>query len=221
MRHLLRLLLLVPPCLAASPAGAALVTVTSSTEAFAQARREHRYVILDLEAVWCHWCHVMDRETYANKGVQDVLAKDYVVLKLDQDAHPDFAARYGDWGWPATIVFAPDGRELYKHRGYIEAPAMIDLLNAIVDDPTPRWSAISVPVVATTTATLTAEQRKARLADYVSFYDAEHGDWGDTQRYIDAASVELAIELAGDGDKQAEHMARQTLDGNLALIDPV
>ncbi|MEO6690578.1 MAG: DUF255 domain-containing protein [Dokdonella sp.] len=221
MRQFLRLLLLALPCVAALPAAAAQMAATSSTDAFAQARREYRYVILDLEAVWCHWCHVMDRETYANKGVQEVLAKNYVVLRLDQDAHPDFAARYGEWGWPATIVFAPDGRELYKHRGYIEASAMIDMLNAIVDDPTPRASAISVPVVATATATLTAEQRKTRLDDYVGFYDAEHGDWGDTQRYIDAASVELAIELARDGDAQAEHMARQTLDGNLALIDPV
>src|ERR1700759_4504222 len=117
---------------AASPTFAAekLVWQTSTDEAFAQAKREHRFVILDLEAVWCHWCHVMEHETYANEAVRKALNANYVALKIDQDANPDIAARYGDWGWPATIVFASDGSEIVKRRGYIEPEQMVAMLKA-------------------------------------------------------------------------------------------
>ena len=94
-------------------------------------------MILDLEAVWCHWCHVMEKTTYANPEVQELLASKYLPVRVDQDANPDLANRYGDWGWPATIVFGPDGTEIAKIRGYIEPERMQDLLKAIIDDPSP------------------------------------------------------------------------------------
>ncbi len=45
-------------------------------------------------------------------------------MRVDQDANPDLSSRYGDWGWPATIVFGPDGTEIAKIRGYIEPERM-------------------------------------------------------------------------------------------------
>ena len=195
---------------------------TSSDEAFALARREHRLVILDLEAVWCHWCHVMERETYANPDVRKVLNESYVALKIDQDANPDISARYGDWGWPATIVFAADGSEIVKRRGYIEPQRMLSMLKAIVADPSPGPSVVDVsPVVAGSTSALTEAQRKKLTDDFLSFYDAKNGGWGDGQRYVDAQAMELAIAIAQGGDAGAPTMARQTLDANINLLDPV
>ena len=104
---------------------------------FARAATEKRFVILDLEAVWCHWCHVMEKTTYANPQVQELLASKYLPVRVDQDANPDLSSRYGDWGWPATIVFGPDGTEIAKIRGYIEPERMQALLKAIIDDPSP------------------------------------------------------------------------------------
>ncbi|MDR3386550.1 MAG: DUF255 domain-containing protein [Rudaea sp.] len=195
---------------------------TSSDEAFALAQREHRFVILDLEAVWCHWCHVMEHETYANADVRKVLAASYVALKIDQDANPDISARYGDWGWPATIVFASDGSEIVKRRGYIEPQAMLAMLKAIVADPSPGPSVGETAAVAPATSAILGDaQRKKFMADFVSVYNARIGGWGDGQHYIDAPSMELALELAHDGDAKARGMAQQTLDQNLNLIDPV
>src|SRR5437667_248309 len=104
---------------------------------FTRAATEKRFVILDLEAVWCHWCHVMEKTTYANPQVQELLASKYLPVRVDQDANPDLSSRYGDWGWPATIVFGPDGTEIAKIRGYIEPERMQSLLKAIIDDPSP------------------------------------------------------------------------------------
>lgn len=194
----------------------------SPDDAFAAARGQHRFVILDLEAVWCHWCHVMDRKTYADARVRAALGRNYIALKVDQDANPALSARYGDWGWPATIVFAADGSEIVKRRGYIPPTAMLSLLQAIVDDPSPGPSVTAaLAVVPTQVSALDPALHKRLLDNYRSLYNKQAGGWGDDQHFIDAAALELAIELARDGDAQAQAMARQTLDRNLNLIDPV
>ena len=195
---------------------------TSTDAAFALAKKENRFVILDLEAVWCHWCHVMEHDTYGNSDVRKKLNEHYVALKIDEDANPDIAARYGDWGWPATIVFAPDGSEIVKRRGFIEPQQMVALLDAIVADPSPGPSVEAVSIVAMgTTSTLDAPRHEKLLATYTSSYNEENGGWGDGQRYIDAPSVELAIEQSRSGDAAAQTRVRRTLDQNLNLIDPV
>ena len=195
---------------------------TSTDAAFALAKKENRFVILDLEAVWCHWCHVMEHDTYGNGDVRKKLNEHYVALKIDQDANPDIAARYGDWGWPATIVFAPDGSEIVKRRGFIEPQQMVALLDAIVADPSPGPSVEAASKVEmATTSTLDPERQKELLATYTSLFNRENGGWGDGQRYIDAQAVELAIEQARNRDDAAQQMARQTLDQNLNLLDPV
>src|SRR5262245_43883444 len=85
---------------AASPSSAADSSKWSewSDDLFARAQAEQRFVILDLEAVWCHWCHVMAKTTYANPEVKELLAAKYLPVRVDQDANPDLSSRYGDWG---------------------------------------------------------------------------------------------------------------------------
>src|SRR5208283_3821059 len=102
-----------------------------SNAAFAAAAREHKFVIMDLEAVWCHWCHVMDETTYKDPKVIGLLGSRYVTLKVDQDSRPDLANRYEDYGWPATIVYAADGSEIVRRRGYLPPAQMASMLQAI------------------------------------------------------------------------------------------
>src|SRR4051812_16896836 len=126
--------------LAAFPPGARAEAIhweSWSDAAFARAGREHRFVILDLEAVWCHWCHVMEEKTYADPEVRKLIAEKYIAIRVDQDARPDLSNRYEDYGWPATIVFAADGSEIVKRRGYIPPGEMIAMLKAIIADPSP------------------------------------------------------------------------------------
>ncbi len=189
---------------------------------FERAKAENRFVILDLEAVWCHWCHVMEQETYTDPKVIGLLKARYIPVRVDQDSSPELAARYGDWGWPATIVFAPDGTEIVKRRGYIAAPMMASLLQAIIDDPSPGPSVQANPeIVPASSALLSPERRSALGEAFRAAFDSEHGGWGDGHRFIPTDSMDLALTLAAGGDKAAEAMVRKTLDGALALIDPV
>ncbi len=193
-----------------------------SEDLFARAQAEQRFVILDLEAVWCHWCHVMEKTTYANPEVRELLAAKYLPVRVDQDANPDLSSRYGDWGWPATIVFGPDGTEIAKIRGYIEPERMQALLKAIIDDPSPGPSVgEAFEVKPSTSAFLDKERRAALTKNVDESYEEKLGGWGENQKYIDADSMDLAITRAEAGDAMAIKRARQTLDAAIALIDPV
>src|SRR4029077_19331200 len=125
-----------PPVAARKPGGP-IAWQPWSEDAFARAQREKRFILLDLEAVWCHWCHVMDETTYRDPKVAAVIERHYIALKVDQDARPDLSRRYDEYGWPATVVFAADGIEIVKRRGYIPPERMVRLLEAIVTDPSP------------------------------------------------------------------------------------
>jgi uncharacterized protein len=209
--------------LAAARSQAAPAWQTRWSEAlFAQAAREHRFVLLDLHAVWCHWCHVMDQETYSDPHVESLIAKRYVAVSIDADSDPDLTSRYGNWGWPATIVLAADGTEIVKRRGYIPPAQMASLLQAIIDDPTPGPSVASATAIRVGSAYALSADGRARLTGvYDHAYDDTNGGWGDAQKFIDFSTLEFCYAQADGGDPAAARRARQTLDANLKLIDPV
>ena len=90
-------------------------------EAFARAQAERKAVLLDIGAVWCHWCHVMDRESYENPGVAALINDHFIAIKVDRDERPDVDARYqaavaaisGAGGWPLTAFLTPEGRPYF------------------------------------------------------------------------------------------------------------
>jgi hypothetical protein len=193
-----------------------------SEDLFSRATAEKRFVILDLEAVWCHWCHVMEKTTYSDPRVIELLESKYIPVRVDQDANPDLSNRYGDWGWPATIVFGPDGTEIAKIRGYIEPERMQALLKAVIDDPTPGPSVQQAFEVKPSIAAVLPKDERADLTkNYNDSYEDELGGWGGAQKYIDADSMDYAISRAEAGGALAGKRARQTLDAALVLIDPV
>src|ERR1700677_387916 len=90
-------------------------------EAFEKARAEGKPVLLDIGAVWCHWCHVIDRESYENPEIAAMINNLYIPVKVDRDERPDVDARYqaavsaisGQGGWPLTAFLTPDGRPYF------------------------------------------------------------------------------------------------------------
>ena len=90
-------------------------------EAFAIAEREDKPILLDIGAVWCHWCHVMDRESYEDAGTAALINKNFVAVKVDRDERPDVDARYqaavsaiaGQGGWPLTAILTPAGKPFF------------------------------------------------------------------------------------------------------------
>ena len=217
MKRLLLLLVLAVP-LQAKPA---IRWEAWSGDVFARAAREHRFVLLDLEAVWCHWCHVMDEMTYSDGHVIDLINRRYIAVRVDQDSRLDLSNRYEDYGWPATIVFAADGSEIVKRSGYIPPMPMASMLQAIIDDPSPGPSVVKeAPPVFNHDAALSPKLRAELEKTYNDRYDAQHGGWGFIHKYLDAPSVEYALARARRGDAAAAKMARQTIDGERNLLDP-
>jgi uncharacterized protein YyaL (SSP411 family) len=191
-----------------------------SPELFTKAKAEQRFVILDLEAVWCHWCHVMEKTTYADPKVIGLLKSKYLPVRVDQDASPDLSNRYGDWGWPATIIFAPDGTEIVKWRGYLPPERMAALLQAVIEDPSPGPSAVEqAEIVPAESPLLDKAQRAELLKRSDAGYDTVHGGFGPFQRFIDTDSMDMLLTGAEKGDAIAAKRARQTLDAALVLID--
>jgi uncharacterized protein len=92
-----------------------------SDEAFAAAANLDRPVLLDIGAVWCHWCHVMDGESYENPGLAEFLNASFVCIKVDRDERPDVDSRYQravqtlihQGGWPLTAFLTPAGEVFY------------------------------------------------------------------------------------------------------------
>lgn len=192
-----------------------------SPEVFEQAARDKKFVLLDLEAVWCHWCHVMDQKTYANEDVANVISEHFIAVKVDHDERPDLANRYRNYGWPATIVFSADGREIVKRAGYIAPQRMARLLLAIVDDPSPERLAKSTePREFAKNALLSEELTAELVARHQSTFDWNLGGYKSAKKALDRDSTEYSMVRARMGDVTAEKMARLTIDASMALIDP-
>src|SRR5580698_1977960 len=85
--------------------------------AFAAARAADKPILLDIGAVWCHWCHVIDRESYENTAIADLTIQFSIPVRVDRDERPDVDSRYqsaiseisGQGGWPLTAFLTPDG----------------------------------------------------------------------------------------------------------------
>ena len=86
--------------------------------AFRQAQLENKPILLDIGAVWCHWCHVMDRESYDNPEIAQIVNERFIAIKVDRDERPDIDSRYqiavssisGQGGWPLTAFLTPEGK---------------------------------------------------------------------------------------------------------------
>ncbi len=90
-------------------------------EAFAAAQAADRPILLDIGAVWCHWCHVMDGESYEDPALGEFLNQHFTCVKVDRDERPDVDTRYqravqtisGQGGWPLTAFLTPTGEVFY------------------------------------------------------------------------------------------------------------
>lgn len=231
MRPIVALLLLTSflvPAARAASSDTGVRWQRDEATAFATARAERKPVLLYLEAVWCHWCHVMDAKTYRDPQVIELLQQHYVPLRIDQDGRPDLAARYRDVGWPATVIFAADGSEILKRQGYIATLPMQRLLRAVLDDPSPEAAsrlgrdASDPPGVASSADGPLGDALRAKLQQrHERSLDRQLGGLRTPQRYLDRDSVEYALWRAEQGDQSEAAWADLTLRAARALFDPI
>lgn len=233
----LALTALVAPCCASRSVRDAAVPATRTAShatvewadwkksTFETASAEDRIILINVVATWCHWCHVMEEETYADPEVAELLAEHFVTIRIDSDARPDIAERYRAWGWPATAVLTPNAAPVTALRGYRNPRVFAAFLRELVADRDAGTLRQRTPPDAAASefdADLEALRTRA-TAQLDDYFEPELGGWGQTQKYPFAAPVEHAFArtfLHPDQDAWAER-ALLTLQGTAELNDPV
>ena len=181
---------------------------------FERAKAERKLVLIDCAAEWCHWCHVMDETTYRDARVGAWLAAHAITIRVDIDERPDLAERYGEWGWPATILLSPDAQELGKFRGYLPADRLLALVEA-VDLQQPLERKTEPPAVPLAQVPRSLRHAVERL-DF--FYDETQGSWGLRRKVPIGMNVLWELRR---GTEASVARAAFTLKKQRALIDPV
>jgi thiol:disulfide interchange protein len=103
-----------------------------------EAKDEGRFVLLDLTASWCAFCKKMKQVTYRDEAVEAVVREHYIAVRISDETNPVLAARYADYGRPASVVLDADGQELIRRRGYMEPRLMTWMLQAVAQNPDPE-----------------------------------------------------------------------------------
>ena len=210
-------------------------------EAFERARTEDRPVLLDVGAAWCHWCHVMDRESYEDPALAEFLNDAFVCVKVDRDQRPDVDARYqravqalsGQGGWPLTALLTPAGEAFYGGTYFPPddrwgRPGFRQVLERVLAawreqrDQVGRQAAAVRRVVAETLGqTRASEPAEGLLAEaeagMLSAFDSRHGGFGDRPKFPHPTALLFLLTRAADGgaDAPREAVAR-TLDAMAA-----
>lgn len=224
MRPLLAALLLVSFAL---PAGAAPVRDKTfpwrewAPAVFEQAKAQGKFVLLSLQSWWCPWCDAMNEQTYGDEQVRAYLGEHYLTVRVDQDSRPDISQRYERWGWPATVVFGPDGTEIVKLRGFYSPQFFMPILQEIVKDPSPiDYGTRGGPERPARAVRALSDEDRARILKFMDeVRDDAHGGWGE-RKFTDAPTFLFALERAKtSGDPALDAHARRTVDAFAGLID--
>ena len=207
-------------------------------EAFARAQAEDKPILLDIGAVWCHWCHVIDRESYENPQLAAVINQLFIPVKVDRDERPDVDARYqaaisaisGQGGWPLTGFLLPDGRPFFGGTYFppedaMGRPGFRRILEAVAAGYRNRRAEVEEAASRLAEAVAKAEtftgargEFDSRVVDdqiesIVNLFDARNGGFGRSPKFPHPAAIDLLLERyqAGGAPKLLE-VAATTLE---------
>ena len=208
------------------------------TEAFARAKAEDKPILLDIGAVWCHWCHVIDRESYENPQLAAIINQLFIPVKVDRDERPDVDARYqaaisaisGQGGWPLTGFLLPDGRPFFGGTYFppedaMGRPGFRRILEAVAVGFRDRRAEVEEAASRLAEAVAKAEtfvgargKFDSRVADdqiesIVNMFDARNGGFGRLPKFPHPAAIDLLLERhqSGGGARLVE-VAATTLE---------
>ncbi len=187
--------------------------------AFAQAQAEDKPILLDIGAVWCHWCHVMDRESYENAEVARIINESFIPVKVDRDERPDIDARYqvavsaltGQGGWPLTAFLTPDGRPFFGGTYFPPddrsgRPGMKRLLEAIAQNYRTQRGQIHESAAKIAEALREVDHFKegeeaadeqivkAIVESISGMFDAQNGGFGSAPKFPHPSAIDLLLE---------------------------
>jgi uncharacterized protein len=208
------------------------------SEAFARAAGEDKPILLDIGAVWCHWCHVMDRESYEDPHLAEVINQNFIAVKVDRDERPDVDTRYqaavaaisGQNGWPLTAVLTPQGQPFFggtyfPREDRYGRPGFERVLRSMVE----AWKTRREEVLESADSVVAAieyNENFAGRAGHLSMeivdqmvasalekFDRHHGGFGAQPKFGHPSAIDLLLDVAGrTGNDAAREAATVTLE---------
>jgi len=204
-------------------------------EAFAHAKAQDKPILLDIGAVWCHWCHVIDRESYENPVIAKIINEHFVAIKVDRDERPDVDSRYqsaistisGQGGWPLTGFLLPDGKPFYGGTYFppedqMGRPGFRRVLLAVVDSFKGRRPDLERAANSLSDAVKQAESFtgahgtfdaaviESQLSSLTQLFDIRNGGFGKAPKFPHCSSLDLILEqyqrAAAGGADAGKHL---------------
>jgi len=207
-------------------------------EAFDKAKAESKPILLDVGAVWCHWCHVMDRESYDDPEIAQLVNERFIAIKVDRDERPDIDIRYqaavnavsGQGGWPLTAFLTPDGIPFYggtyfPPEDHYGRPSFRRVLTSISDayrekhaDVIEQAGMVEKAIAQSETLAGKGEKFSASVIDSIvksalKMFDDNYGGFGSAPKFPHPAVLDLLIDQYGrSGDEQLRDAFVTTLE---------
>ena len=205
-------------------------------EAFAKARKENKPIFLSIGYSTCHWCHVMERESFSDPEVARLLNKAFVCIKVDREERPDIDDVYmtvaqmmtGSGGWPLTIIMTPDKKPFFagtyipKHNRF-GREGLMELIPKVED----VWKNRRADVLSSAEQITQALQKANHTVSGVELgpeilkttyellaknYDAEHGGFGSAPKFPSPHNLLFLLRYwKRSGDPHALEMVETTL----------
>ncbi|GAC1648265.1 MAG: thioredoxin domain-containing protein [Herpetosiphon sp.] len=206
-------------------------------EALEKARSEDKPILLSVGYSACHWCHVMEHESFEDPNVAAMMNQDFVSIKVDREERPDIDAIYmqavqsmtGQGGWPMTVFLTPDGRPFYGGTYFPPEPrhgmpAFTQLLQHIGELWAKRRAdvehnagqltdALQTPALTASTDDVDGSLLDIALSNVISTWDRTNGGWGRAPKFPQPQTVDFALRMyQRTGQPEALAVAEHTLD---------
>jgi uncharacterized protein len=203
-------------------------------DAFERARSEDKPILLSVGYAACHWCHVMEHESFEDEETARVMNEHFVCVKVDREERPDVDGLYmdavvsmtGHGGWPMTVFLTPDGKPFYGGTYFppeprFSMPAFTQVLEAVADayrsrrGDVERQAGVLVDAIRETSARgpssepLTTELLGRAVSSLRSQFDSVRGGFGGAPKFPPASTLEFLLRTGRD---DALEMVRLTLD---------
>ena len=187
--------------------------------AFVRAKAEDKPILLDIGAVWCHWCHVIDRESYENVEIAKIINEHFVPVKVDRDERPDVDSRYqsaisaisGQGGWPLTGFLLSDGKPFFGGTYFppddqMGRPGFRRVLLAVADSYRNKRAELERAANSLADAVSQAEIFAGARADFdlgvveeqissiTKRFDIKNGGFGHAPKFPHASAIDLLLE---------------------------
>jgi len=203
-------------------------------ETFRAAQERDVLILLDLTAVWCHACHVMDETTYMDPVIVALLNSRFIPIRVDTDQRPDIDARYRHGGWPTTSILLPTGEIIFQGN-YLESEDLLLALeesekryrgnkDAMLAQAAQIWETVAAARKSRSRqATAINPERVEQMGAMIEQnFDHVNGGFQDSPKFFEPDAITFLFSRYHQSpNDELKRMALWTLQQQQQLVDPV